>query len=245
MDLKNLDFLDPEVRKTFNKIKYANSNIIYNPWGTVTGRLSTKPDSFPILTLNRQLRSVIKPNNDLFVEFDYNAAEVRVLLALLGEDQPEGDLHDWIVKNIFDDKCPREKAKTRVFRWLYNPQPQNKRLSERFDREAIIDKHYKGGYVYTPFGRKIKAPEEKALNYIIQSTTSDLFLTNMLKVDKMLSSRRSFISFCVHDSFLIDFAKEDQPMIHDMIEAFSGTTFGDFKVNVSMGKSFGTMRKVQ
>ena len=114
LDLKNLDFLDPEVRKTFNKIKYANSNIIYNPWGTVTGRLSTKPDSFPILTLNRQLRSVIKPNNDLFVEFDYNAAEVRVLLALLGEDQPEGDLHDWIVKNIFDDKCPREKAKTRA-----------------------------------------------------------------------------------------------------------------------------------
>ena len=110
VDLTNIDFSNAKARQNVSKIKNCSRIISYNPWGTVTGR---EKNSFPILTLNKELRSALTPKNDLFVELDYNAAEVRVLLALLGEDQPNEDIHSWISKNVFDEKIDRESTKKR------------------------------------------------------------------------------------------------------------------------------------
>ena len=96
IDLTNIDCFDKKNRNIVSKIKKDEQRIIYNPWKTVTGRLTTQSNSFPILTLNKDLRKVIKPQNDVFVEFDFNAAELRVLLGLLGQEQPAEDIHIWI-----------------------------------------------------------------------------------------------------------------------------------------------------
>ena len=84
LKFENLDFTDQKVRNNIGKIKDVDPHIQYSPWVTATGRLSTIAKSFPILNLNKELRPCIVPENDVFVELDYNAAELRVLLALLG-----------------------------------------------------------------------------------------------------------------------------------------------------------------
>jgi hypothetical protein len=162
--MENLDFINPKVRKSFNKIKKTNNKIKYNPWITATGRLTTTQDSFPILTLNRELRDVIIPTNDLFIELDYNSAELRTFLGLLNEKQPEKDLHSWISENIFANKFDRDKTKKKVFAWLYNPKAKNKKLNEKFDRNMLLKKYYINGTVYTPYGRMIEVEEQKALS---------------------------------------------------------------------------------
>ncbi len=48
------------------KLSSNDNKIYYNPWKAVTGRLTTNKNSFPILTLNKELRSAVKPSNDVF-----------------------------------------------------------------------------------------------------------------------------------------------------------------------------------
>ena len=110
-----------KTRQFFKKINNVSPYVDYNIFGTKTGRLSTKKGSFPILTMDKRYRSSVKPNNDWFVELDYNAAELRVLLALAGKEQPDEDIHDWNVKNVYRNLLTRDEAKTRIFAWLYNP----------------------------------------------------------------------------------------------------------------------------
>ena len=241
---QSLSIADSAVRMSLSKISSARPYVNYNLWGTATGRLSTKKTSFPILTLNKELRNALKPNNDLFVELDYNSAELRVLFGLLGQPQPEEDVHAWIGKNIFEDKYSRDDTKKKVFSWLYNPNAKNKKLNEYLNRDAIIKKYYSSGNVFTPYDRKIHVEEDKALNYMIQSTASDMLLTSALKIDKLLKNRKSYISFCVHDSLVLDFSKEDQPLLEELTSLFSETKMGKLRTNLSIGRDYGTMRKI-
>jgi len=244
LNFKNLNMTDIKVRRSFSKIKDAPSKISYNPWGTVTGRLTTNKDSFPILTLNKELRPVVNAANDCLLELDFNAAEIRVLMSLLGQEQPNEDIHNWISKNIFGNKYNRDQSKKKVFAWLYNPLAKNKKLNQYLNRDALYDKYYNNGFVETPFGRKIEVSEDKAINYLIQSTTSDLFLTSAMRVDKMLEGKKSNVCFCIHDSLVLDYSKEDQAIVEQVVQEFSNTKFGFFNTNLNMGKNFGMMRKL-
>ena len=76
-------------------ISTGSRYITYNQFGTKTGRLSTVKKSFPILTLKKDYRSIIEPVNDRFLEIDFNGAEARVLLGLLGKEQPNKDVHNF------------------------------------------------------------------------------------------------------------------------------------------------------
>ncbi len=244
VSLENLSFENSKVRSSVGKLKNTSKKISFNPWGTVTGRLTTNKNSFPILTLNKELRHAVVPKNDLFLELDYNAAEIRTLFGLLGQDQPEIDIHEWISKEIFNSKYSRDESKVKVFGWLYNPKAKNKKLNDYLNRDKIMEKYYIGNKVHTPYNRDIEADKDKALNYLIQSTSSDMFLNSAMKVSKLLKDKKSFISFCIHDSLVIDVSAEDKKIIDNLVSVFSDTKFGKMKTNLSLGKNFGDMRKI-
>ena len=229
--------------KRFLQIK-GRKNIIYNPYGSRTGRLTTRRESFPILTLPKNFRHLVLPNNDLYIELDYNSAEMRTALALSGRPQPNIDIHSFLKDEIYEDKYTRDEVKQKVFAWLYNPKARNKKLSEYIKKENILKQHYNSGIVTTPFNREIAVEEDKALNYLVQSTTSDMFLTQAIKIHDIIKNSNSEIAFCVHDSLVIDMSKQDQGLLQEIISTFEDTDLGRFKVNVSMGKSFGAMRKI-
>ena len=108
----------------------------------------------------------------------------------------------------------------------------------------MVKKYFNDGRITTFFDRTIESDEFHALNYIIQSTASDLFLKQALKIDKLLEGKKSFISFMIHDSFVIDFHKGDKALLKDIIEIFSDTEFGKFKTNLKIGTDFGNIRRV-
>jgi hypothetical protein len=233
-----------KVRNFVSKNKNTPPYIDYNPFKTKTGRLATNYGSFPILTMDKNYRKILKPQNDWFMEFDFNAAELRVLLGLLGKEQPQEDIHEWNVKNVYKGLVTREEAKKRIFAWLYNPNSKDSLSNTAYNREEVVKKYYNGSQVATFFNRTIEADEHHALNYIVQSTAADIFFTQMIKVWEMLEEADSKIAFCLHDSLVIDYCEKDNNILLKLKKAFSETSLGNFGINVSVGKNYGEMKKL-
>lgn len=232
----------PKFRQAAKKYAQIDPYCRYNIVGTKTGRLTTQKNSFPIMTLDKDFRSIIRPINDRFVELDFNAAELRTLMALGGSETPLEDLHGWNARNLFKAHTTREKAKLDLFSWLYDEDKTNLSLSGVYDRDKVREMYWDGENVKTMFGREIEADRKHALNYIIQSTTADLVLRQVIKVHDMLRDKKSFIAFTIHDNIVLDLVDEERYIIPMMIEEFSNTVLGKFLVNVKAGKDFGNLK---
>tara|TARA_B100001057_G_C22784590_1_gene925029 strand:- start:87 stop:1217 length:1131 start_codon:yes stop_codon:yes gene_type:complete len=220
--------------------------VLYNIFGSATGRLTTRRGSVPVLTLKKEQRGLLKPQNDAFVELDLNAAEVRTLMALSGKEQPQGDIHDWVVENVFDGNIPRDKAKIELFAWLYNPSNSKSRFDQIFSRTIFRDFYsFEDEVLTTPFGRRLPVEERKAQNYLLQSTTSDIVIQNAYKIMKLLKNTNSKIAFTLHDSIIIDMDKSDAPMLRGIKQQFEQTPWGAFKSTCKIGKTFGDLKGIE
>tara|TARA_Y100000296_G_scaffold80029_1_gene104831 strand:- start:1815 stop:2279 length:465 start_codon:yes stop_codon:yes gene_type:complete len=145
------------------------------------------------------------------------------------------------MENVYNNTLDRKEAKERVFAWLYNHKSSDHFLSRAYDREIVKNKFWDGENIKTIFDRQIKADEDHALNYIIQSTTSDLFLKRMIKITEILENKATNVAFSLHDSLILDFSTEDKDILRNLIDVFSDTDLGKFKINLKAGKNFGSM----
>jgi len=218
--------------------------IDYNLFGTVTGRLTTCSKSFPILTVQKDFRKLLKPHNDWLLSLDYNAAEVRTFIALAGEQQPQEDVHEWHIKNLIEGEINREAAKTKFFDWLYNPEASDNEFNH-YHRKKVLDKWYNNGYIKTVFNRNILVDRRKALSYLIQSTTADLVLDRAVALDKYFKDKKSFISHIVHDEIVVDLADSERKLAPEIKEIFSNNKLDKFLVNLTCGKNYLELKELK
>lgn len=227
----------------YNKEK---KKIYYNIFGSATGRLTTQKGSLPILNLKKEQRYLLTPQNDAFVELDLNAAEVRMLMALSGKKQPEGDIHEHLQKEIFGGWGKRSEFKERLFAWLYNPSSEDNVFDEYFSRETFRDFfRVEEQLLITPFGRHLSVEERKAQNYLLQSTTSDQVIENAHRIQQMLHGKKTKIAFTLHDSIVLDMSQEDAIMLRDIKEKFEYTRWGNFKSTCKIGRNFGELKEIK
>ena len=228
------------------KINYdgRSGRVIYDIFGSATGRLTTKKGSVPVLTLKKEKRASLRPQNDAFVELDLNAAEIRMLMALSGKQQPEGDIHEWVAKEVFSNEFSRDEVKVKVFAWLYNFSAPKSRLDEIFSRQIFRDFYLpEKQLLSTPFGRNLSVDERKAQNYLLQSSTSDQVLENAYKIQKMIKHTKSKIAFTLHDSIVLDMDKKDATMLKKIKDEFESTRWGKFVSTCKIGKDFGSLKE--
>jgi len=234
---------EKRARDFTQKLSEISLSCDYNIFGTKTGRLTTKRSSFPILTMDKKFRKVIKPTNDWFVSLDFNGAELRTFLALSEMEQPDVDVHEWNRQNVYRGIGTRDEAKERFFAWLYNPKSHDHLTDDAYDKDAVMEKYWYESAITNPFGRTIAADAHHAMSYLIQSTCSDVVLRQMIKLDKYLQDKASFVAFCVHDEVVLDIEDGDCSLINILVDHFSNTPLGNFGVNVKYGKSYGDMRE--
>ncbi len=252
IDVSKLDSTDPIAIKFKEQVLSKAKCVDYDQFGTKTGRLSTRRSSFPMLTMNKKYRQILRPKNHAFYEVDFNGAEIRVLLGLLGHEQPVGDIHTWNVENVFDNNLSRDEAKTAFFAWLYGSRDpkirkHSKMLEQFYDKDSLLDKYWDRKTVMTDYGKTIKADEHHALNFIIQSTAADLCLEKAALINKLLKDEASssHLAFVVHDSIVIDFDMQDRHLLPKIKEIMSNTRWGKFEINTSIGRNYGDMKRAK
>ena len=244
--LRKAHILASTVDKQKVWFKGESRKINYDIFGSVTGRLTTKKRSLPILNLKREERQFLLPENDLFLELDFNAAELRTLMALSGAPQPQEDIHNFLNREIFDLSKERSELKEQVFAWLYNPSSKDTSFTAFFDKntyENFYDR--KRQLLKTPYGREIKVEERKAQNYLLQSTTSDIVIENAFEIMKMLKNKKTKIAFTLHDSVVLDMHKEDATIVPSLKERFETTRWGKYFSTCKIGKNFGSLRELK
>ncbi len=233
----------PQVKTVLDTPPYLH----YNLYGTVTGRLTTSSKGVGLMSMDKKLRKLLKPNNDWFVSFDYNGADVRTFLGLLGEEQPQEDIHEWNSRHLFGGSLmgrksiDREEAKVGFFTWLYSPHDTTFENSV-YDRKAVLDKFYFDGIITNPFDRDMIVDQQKALSYLVQSTTNDLTLDRAVAISKVLEGRASYVSHLMHDEVVIDFSDEDKDILPEIKSIFAATKFGNFLTNTTAGKNYLEMK---
>jgi hypothetical protein len=234
---------EEKVRTFLKTIKNHKPYIDFNQFGTKTGRLTTKKGTFPILNLNSEYRSVIKPSNDFFLEIDFNAAELRGLLFLAGQEQPTGDIHEFNAKRL---GISRDQAKSESFAWLYgSSKVDGAKFDSVFNTKQVLEKYYDGSKVTNYFGRTIESDDFHALNYIVQSSTSDMVLRRAIEIEKFLKDKISKIGFIVHDSLVIDVARDESSTCNQLVDIFGNSEFGLWPVRVRIGKDYGSLKEVK
>ncbi len=219
----------------------SHSTVNYDLFGSKTGRLTTKVGSFPIMNLKTELKDIVEPKWDCFLELDFNAAEIRTMISLMGQEQPQEDIHEWNIKHIFREEISRETAKQRFFAWLYNS--ENKTIDSKFySKNILVEKFYTEGQIQTPFGRRTVCDRFHALNYLLQSASSDNCLDRVNKIERFLRGKKSYVAFTIHDCCIIDLHRDDRNLIPELKQIFEDTKLGSFKSGCKIGKNLGNMR---
>ena len=146
-----------------------------------------------------------------------NIKEVEKIKSELNKKDQEKKKNAKQIYEILKNKIYEIKKLTTENKDLYGsvkPTEISKIINtHHYDREKVLDKWYDGEYISTPFDRKIEIDKRRALNYLIQSTTSDVVLERACRIDEYLKGKKSFISHIVHDEIVIDLCNEEREIV--------------------------------
>jgi hypothetical protein len=213
-------FETPWKGRSLRDSKVYSSYNLYN----ITSRPTNAFNSINFLAFNKEnsSRTAFIPQNDAFVEFDFDGYHIRLIADAMHTDIPQNQsIHEYLGKQYFgkDELTSEEyqEAKKITFRQMYNGVEDEYKHIEFFEDVAIaVDAMwttYKGnGFLELPNRRRLtleNANPQKLFNYYIQCLET---VNNVKKLDKLksyLQDKQSKVLLVVYDSILIDYAASD------------------------------------
>jgi len=217
-----LDLFQPQNPKFSidNNIVYTYYNL-YNSTSRPTNAFNSV--NFAAIPKDENYRKAIIPQNDLFVEFDFDGYHLRLLTEQTGFKIEGPSAHKELAKHYFkkDDISEEEyqNAKQINFQAIYGRIPEEHKRLEIFQKiQSFIDslwKDYNNKGALTPisgkpFTTRLKDMHpQKLMNYIMQSLETARNVLILKEVLKYLRGKKTKIALYTYDAILFDYAKED------------------------------------
>jgi hypothetical protein len=221
-------------------IKQSTIYGFYNLYNT-TGRPTNAFNGVNFLAMPKEedFRKCFIPNNDLFVEFDFDAYHLRIISKLVDYKCPKESMHQYLGKKYFNKEELTDeeysKSKEITFRQLYGGIEDQYKNIEFFSKlDSFIDKEWKKynkfGAILLPTGRKIKKAEGmnklRLFNYIIQNLETVNNVDRIQKIKKLLETKKTRLVLITYDSFLFDFSINDgKQTLEELRDILQGEEF--------------------
>tara|TARA_Y100001963_G_scaffold121311_1_gene169740 strand:- start:1884 stop:3131 length:1248 start_codon:yes stop_codon:yes gene_type:complete len=206
------DIFDERVRKHISDGKLYSQ---YNLW-TSTGRPSNSFGSVNFAALPPEKRGAFIPENDAFVEYDFDAYHLRLIGKLVDYQFGGESVHQHLAEYY---GSTYEESKQISFKLLYGG--ITKEIKEKVPFFAKVDdyinlisrQYNRDNYVKTDiYNRRIvlnDVNKNKLFNYVIQSFETERNIKTILKLNEYLSTIKTNLVLYGYDSFLFDYHKDD------------------------------------
>lgn len=228
---------------------YSNYNIF-----TSTGRPSNSFGNINFAALKKDgiERKYFIPENNLFIEYDYDAYHLRLIGELIGYNFGKDHVHEHFSK-IYD--VSYEESKQITFKLLYGG--IDKEISDNVEffnkidifinnlwKNFINQKEIKT-YIYNRPMYKWNfnnIDKNKLFNFYIQSMETEYNIKKIIKIQELLNNYNSKLVLYSYDSFLFDIdTKDGKQLLHDIrLELESD----GFITKIKSGKNYNDMINV-
>ena len=203
-----------------NNTVYTYYNL-YNSTSRPTNAFNSV--NFAAIPKEESYRKAIIPQNDLFVEFDFDGYHLRLLSEQIDFKIEGASAHKELAKYYFKKEDITEEeyqnAKQINFQAIYGRIPEDYRHLEVFQKiQKFIDmlwKDYNKAGALTPISNKPFTTRlkdmhpQKLMNYIMQSLETARNVLILKEVLKYLRDKKTKIALYTYDAILFDYAKED------------------------------------
>jgi len=240
-----VDIFDQRVKRHISDGKLYSDYFLW----TSTGRPSNAFGSVNFAALDDNQRKAFIPENDSFVEFDYDAYHVRLIADLVGYKFPKGSVHKYLA-GFYGSTY--EESKSITFRLLYGGIDKDIAKSIPFfgEVQTFIDKKWndfnKDNYVKTDIYRRTLLKDNlqdmnrnKLFNYIIQSHETECNIKTIIELKNYLYNKETKLVLYGYDSFLFDVkkdnGKEEMKVIKNILERNNHPT------KIKTGLNYGEM----
>ena len=240
-------FETPWKERSLKDSRVYSSYNLYN----ITSRPTNAFNSINFLAFNKEngSRAAFIPENDAFVEFDFDGYHIRLIANLLNIEIPvDKSIHELLGQQYFGktELTPEEyqESKKITFRQMYNGVEDEYKHINLFEQiaefvEAMWDEYKRVGFTTLPNGRRItqeNANPQKLFNYYIQclETVNNVKKLNMLK--EYLKGKQSKVLLVVYDSILIDCSVYDDK--GTLVDIKNILEEGGYKVKAKKGDNY-------
>lgn len=217
-----------ELFKPNNPVFSIQDNIVYTSYNlnNITSRPTNAFNSvnFAAIPKAPEYRKAIIPQNDYFVEFDFDGYHLRLLCEQIGYELTEESAHIQLARLYFGkDEISEEeyaKAKQTNFHAIYGKIPPEFAFLEIFEKiqnyiNSLWRQFNEQGYVEDPISGKRftkQLPDmhpQKLMNYMMQSLETSRNILILKDVLMFLQNKKTKIALYTYDAIVFDFKKED------------------------------------
>jgi len=252
--LKFNDKFDEYFKPKCKKFSIKEDHIYgwYNPY-TTTGRPINNFNGINFVGLKHDNgeRDSFEPDNDFFIEMDYDGYHPR-LIGDIVDYQFEDNVHNTLAEIYFKSKeiTPQQykESKTLTFKQIYGG-IDKKNLHHPFFKKTqdfinIIWNEFNrkgevkcGSYIITKKDHP-KIHSQKLFNYYIQATETETNIRKIKKIQDYLKTKQTRLVLYIYDAFVFDVAKSDGI---ETIRTLKSILSDKFPVKFKSGKHYGAL----
>tara|TARA_B100000683_G_C12506744_1_gene559353 strand:+ start:2912 stop:4237 length:1326 start_codon:yes stop_codon:yes gene_type:complete len=220
---------DPLYNITGNTV--LTSYNLYNVTSRPTNAFNSV--NFAAIPKSEKHRKSFRPQNDYFVEFDFDGYHLRLLCDEINYPLTDESAHKQLAKLYFEKNEITEdeynQAKQINFHAIYGKIPEKWAFLEIFER---IDRYIKDmwnkfetdGEILAPiskksFTKKLKDMNpQKLMNYVMQSLETSRNILILKDVLEYLKDKKTKLALYTYDALLFDFDKNDGKQTLDELQ---------------------------